>query len=366
MVGGRVAGAASALLLARRGARVLVLERGAYGSDTLSTHFIWPRGTRRLAAMGVLEDVLAAATPAIRMIEFDPGVDAVMTWRPATAALCPRRTTLDRLLVDAAAATGVVFRHGTAVNGVVCERGRVCGVRFGAAIERADLVIGADGRRSDVARFVGAEVLATHAPQTAGFYAYFQGLAIEAAEFRVREGRLTYAWPTNDGLACVYVAVRHRGFADLRRRVRADGLASCAIEDAGLEDRLADARQVSHLHGFAEQGPLRRQRSGPGWVLVGDAAGFKDPTAGMGISEALDDAVWVASGQPGDGRDREAGRIFDFCRQAASLGRVDDALADAYRRAAQSAARTEILFEILAGEREPRSFFTEISAIATG
>lgn len=361
VVGGRVAGSATALLLARRGARVLVLERGAYGSDTLSTHFIWPRGTRRLAEMGVLDSLFGAATPPIGTIEFDPGVNAVLTWRPATVALCPRRTALDRLLVDAAAAAGAEFRHHTAVDGVVQERGRVRGVRLSSTTERAELVIGADGRMSDIARFIGAEALAVHEPQTAGFYAYFQDLAIDGAEFRVRDGRLTYAWPTNDGLACLYVAARAADFVALRGRVRASGLTSCVIEDHALETRLAAARQVSPLHGFARQGPVRRRRSGPGWVLVGDAASFKDPTAGMGISEALEDAAWVASGEPGEGRELEARRIFEFCRQAAALAGVEGTLADAYRRAAQRPMLAQALFEVLGGEREPSAFLSQVS-----
>jgi flavin-dependent dehydrogenase len=361
VVGGRVAGCASALLMARRGARVLVLERGAYGSDTLSTHFVWPRGARRLAEMGILDDLLGQPTPPIRTITFDPGVEAVLTWRPKTPALCPRRTTLDRLLVDAAVAAGVEVRHRTTVDGLLWERARVRGVRVASSIERADLVVGADGRLSDVARFAGAEVLATHEPQTAGFYAYFERLEIEAAEFRVREGRLTYAWPTNDGLACVYVAGRAAEFSALRERVHAHGLQSCAIEDASLASRLAAARPASRLHGFAQQGSVQRQRSGPGWVLVGDAASFKDPTAGMGISEALEDAAWVSSGESGHEREREAARIAEFCHQAATLARVDTHLADAYRRAAQSRALSEALFEVLGGECEPEAFFRGIS-----
>ena len=366
VVGARVAGAASALLLARRGARVLVLERGALGSDTLSTHFIWPRGARRLEEMGVLEAIIGARTPPIRRITFEPGGGAVVVGTPAQAALCPRRTVLDRLLVEAARDAGAEFRHGVAVDGLINEGGRVRGVRTGSTAERAEIVVGADGRRSDVARMADAEILEAHPPQTAGFYAYFEGLDLEGAEFRLREGRLTYAWQTSDGQACLYVAGRQGGFGALREQVRAGGLASAAIEDPSLSERLAAARQVSRLHGFAEQGPLRRQRSGPGWVLVGDAASFKDPTAGMGISEAFDDAAWLASGAPPEEREPESLRIFNFCRRVAELEEVNDRLAATYRQVASQSDWSEGWFAVLGGELEPSDFFGQFAAAMGG
>ena len=362
VVGGRVAGAASALLLARRGARVLVLERGTLGSDTLSTHFIWPRGARRLAELGVLDKVWRAGTPPIRRITFEPADGTVVTSHPSFPALCPRRTVLDRLLVEAAGAAGAEFRHRTAVDALIEEDGRVAGVRAGSLVEHADLVVGADGRRSDVARMVGAACLESLAPQTAGFYAYFEGLSLEGAEFRLRDGRLTYAWQTNDGLACVYVGVRAAGFRALRDRVRADGLVAAAIDDPALRSRLAAARQVTRLHGFAEAGPARRRRSGPGWALVGDAASFKDPTAGMGISEALDDATSLAAGTGLEERERESQRIFDFCRGAAELKGIDERLAATYRLAATRAEWSEAWFDVLGGVREPLEFFRELAA----
>jgi flavin-dependent dehydrogenase len=361
VVGARVAGAACALLLARRGARVLAIDRAPLGSDTLSTHFIWPRGIRRLDEMGVFATLLKAQTPPIERIIFEPGCNAVITSTPELAALCPRRTVLDRLLVEAAAAAGAEFRHKTAVDGLVVEAGRVRGVRTASGIERAELVIGADGRMSDVARMMCAEVVEAHAAQTAGFYAYFDGLSLNGAEFRVREGRLTYVWPTNDGLACVYVAGRQAGFRALREQVHAHGLAAATIEDPSLVERLAAARQASRLHGFAGQGPLRRRRYGPGWVLIGDAASFKDPTAGMGISEALDDAAWIASGAPWEERDGESARIFDFCRRAAELEGVDDRLSATYRLIAGRPDWSEAWFAVLAGEREPRDFFAQLT-----
>lgn len=364
VVGARVAGAACALSLARRGARVLALDRAALGSDTLSTHFIWPRGARRLDEMGVLQAVLESGTPPIRRITFQPGCGPSIVSTMVPAALCPRRTVLDRIIVEAALAAGAEFRHETEVTGLVVERGRVRGVRTAAGEERAGLVIGADGRTSDVARMAGATVIESYAPQTAGFYAYFEGLLLDGAEFQLLDGRLTYVWPTNEGHACVYVAGRPDGFGALRERVRERGLVSAAIEDGSLQERLAGARQVSRLHGFAGQGPSRRQRRGPGWVLIGDAASFKDPTAGMGIAEALEDAAWMASGAPWEERERDGERIFGFCRRAAELEPVDQRLAETFRLVAGRPEWSHAWFSVLGGELEPRDFFERFAAAA--
>ena len=293
----------------------------------------------------MLDAIVGARTPPIRRITFEPGGGAVVVGRPAQAALCPRRTVLDRLIK---------------------EGGRVRGVRTGSTAERAEIVVGADGRTSDVARMADAETLETHPPQTAGFSAYFEGLALEGAEFRLREGRLTYAWQTSDGHACVYVARRQGGFGAWREQVRAGGFASAAIEDASLSERLAAARQISRLHGFAEHGPLRRPRSGPGWVLVGDAASFKDPTAGMGISEAFDDAAWLASGAQPEERETESLRIFDFCRRVAKLEGVDERLAATYRKVGSQSDWSEGWFAVLGGELEPAAFFGRFAAAMAG
>ena len=70
VVGGRVAGASTAMLLARAGARVALVDRAAYGSDTLSTHGLMRAGVLQLSRWGLLDDVVAAGTPPIRRTLF--------------------------------------------------------------------------------------------------------------------------------------------------------------------------------------------------------------------------------------------------------------------------------------------------------
>ena len=132
IVGARVAGASTAMLLARRGLKVLVVDRATFPSDTLSTHQVQLPGVARLARWGVLDAVLAAGTPLTRDVRFDQG-DAVITGRyPAyqgVEAMCsPRRTLLDRVLVDAARAAGAEVRENFTVEELLGD-GQVTGIR---------------------------------------------------------------------------------------------------------------------------------------------------------------------------------------------------------------------------------------------
>ena len=120
IVGARVAGSATALLLARRGLKVLVLDRATFPSDTLSTHQVQVPGVARLARWGVLDQILAAGTPATRNVRFDQG-EAVITGRfphyVGVDFMCsPRRTLLDKALVDAARAAGAEIRENFTVG----------------------------------------------------------------------------------------------------------------------------------------------------------------------------------------------------------------------------------------------------------
>ena len=139
IVGARVAGAPTAMLLAQRGLKVLVVDRATFPSDTLSTHQVQLPGVARLARWGVLDAVLAAGTPVTRDVRFDQGVEAMCS---------PRRTLLDRVLVDAARAAGAEVRENFAVDEILGD-GPVTGIRgrekgAPAVTEQARLVIGAD------------------------------------------------------------------------------------------------------------------------------------------------------------------------------------------------------------------------------
>src|SRR5919197_1835173 len=165
VVGARVAGSSTAMLLARRGLKVLVVDRASFPSDTLSTHQVQLPGIAKLRRWGLLERVAASGAPPTRHVVFDQGAVTLDGHYPefdgVEALYSPRRTVLDKLLVDAAREAGAEVREGFVVEELLADGGRVAGVRGREkggvdAVERARLVVGADGKHSLVARTVGA------------------------------------------------------------------------------------------------------------------------------------------------------------------------------------------------------------------
>ncbi|HUR33075.1 MAG TPA: FAD-dependent monooxygenase [Vicinamibacterales bacterium] len=187
IVGARCAGSPTAMLLARKGYRVLVVDRATFPSDTLSTHVVQPLAVSALARWGLAARLAATGCPPIHTYTFDFGPFTI-AGAPGTpdspVAYCPRRTVLDKLLVDAAAEAGAEVREGFTVDEVVSEGGRVVGIRGhakgGAPVtERAAVVVGADGRNSVVAHAVAPEHYHDKPPLLAPYYAYWSGLPMD-------------------------------------------------------------------------------------------------------------------------------------------------------------------------------------------
>jgi 2-polyprenyl-6-methoxyphenol hydroxylase-like FAD-dependent oxidoreductase len=305
VVGARVAGAATALLLARSGLRVLCLERARPGSDTVSTHALMRAGVLQLRRWGLLDAVVAAGTPAIRRTVFHYGTESVpVTLRPAfgvDALRAPRRTVLDSLLADAAAGAGATVRFGTAVTALCRDAdGRVTGVvtrdrRGRVRTERAGLVVGADGRDSLVAGAVGAEVLVAGRASSAFVYGYWADLPSDGYEWFYRPGSSAGTIPTNDGLTCVFVGAPPAAMDRLVAAGGPGGAVRCLAGPPGLlGPRLAAAERVGSLRHVRGRPAVLRRCSGPGWVLVGDAGYWKDPLSTHGMSDALRDAELLA------------------------------------------------------------------------
>jgi flavin-dependent dehydrogenase len=133
VVGARCAGSPTAMLLARQGYRVLLVDRATFPSDTVSAHFIWPPGVACLKRWGLLERVLATNSPVIRTIRLDLGEFQLTGEPPAfegVGEICaPRRTVLDKLLLDAAAEAGAEVRDAFTMTGLLSLVDRVTGVR---------------------------------------------------------------------------------------------------------------------------------------------------------------------------------------------------------------------------------------------
>lgn len=300
VVGGRVAGASTAMLLARRGHRVLVVDRDRPDRDTLSTHAFMRPGIVQLERWGVLDQVVAAGTPPVRRVTFHYGDDAVPIDidEPLYA---PRRTVLDPILVAAARAAGVEFRYGVHVAGVLrADDGRVIGIagrdadgaRFTA---HAAVTVGADGRRSLIAREVGAAVTRNEPTVGAVIYGYWQDVDLDGYEWCFNPRTTAGLMPTNDGLTCVWVAApAARLLPDMRADREAALHRVLAETTTDVARRVRAATRYGVLRGAIASSTVLRRPWGPGWALVGDAGCVLDPVTAQGMSDAVRDAELLA------------------------------------------------------------------------
>jgi 2-polyprenyl-6-methoxyphenol hydroxylase-like FAD-dependent oxidoreductase len=307
VVGARCAGAATAMLLARQGHDVLVVDRVEFPSDTLSTHAIARGGVVQLARWGLLDAVLASGAPPVRSVSFhfaDGQVDRRLVKDRAGVDLlvAPRRHVLDTIVLSAAVEAGARFASGLTVTGVVTDRsGRVVGVETrdrGGRARRipAGFVVGADGIRSRVARAVRAGAVDQRPPGAATHYAYVAGPAWHGFEFHVRPGSFAGVFPTHDGEAAVWVCSRD----DVRGMTGEDASAAFVrrLERAApsLAERVRGARRTTPVRGAACLPNHVRAAAGRGWALVGDAGYHRDPITGHGITDAFRDAELLARG----------------------------------------------------------------------
>ena len=296
VVGARCAGSPLAMLLARAGHKVALVDRASFPSDTMSTHFLWQRGGARLNAWGLLGRLQARGCAPIRQITFDTGPVQLTGIGPAVDGVaetyCPRRTVLDALLAEAAAESGAELIDGFVVTDLLWSDGRVAGVRGhspGLPVQSslpARLVVGADGLHSTVARKAGARAYGSHPPLTAAYYSYWSGISRLGASFHARPGRLILTWPTNDNLTCIYVTWPRQEFGQVRTDI--DGSFRAALKLVpGLQEAVESGRREQRFAGTGDLPNLYRESAGPGWALAGDAGHHKDPCSGMGMSDAF-------------------------------------------------------------------------------
>ena len=294
------------MLLARAGQRVLMVDRGRYGTDTLSTHALMRGAVVQLHRWGVLPSVIAADTTPVRNAMFFYGTESVsvpIAPRDGIEALyAPRRYVLDRLLVDAAGAAGADVVFGVRLKELQrAGNGRVIGVvledESGHAHRVASgVVVGADGMRSTVARLVDAQTYRAGQHATATVYGHWSGLDVAGYEWYFVPGLSAGAIPTNGGEVCVSLTVPASEFTRLfaHRTDEAFG-ALLAQVSPKLAAQIADAGPRP-LQGFPGQAGFFRRAHGAGWALVGDAGYFKDPLTAHGITDALRDAELLTAG----------------------------------------------------------------------
>jgi menaquinone-9 beta-reductase len=305
VIGARCAGAATAMLMARHGMSVLAIDRGIYGSDTISTHALMRGGVLQLQRWGALPRIVASGAPAVRTTAFHYGQKtvevSVKSSHGVDALYAPRRSVLDAVLVDMAQEAGAEVRHGCALASLLNRPdGRVIGATIVDPAGKchdihADLVIGADGAGSRVASLAGAPVLREANGTSVVVYGHWDGIHSNHYRWYYGTGVSAGVIPTNAGYHCVFAAVPASRFrSDLRGDAEASYhrvLAQAAPELTGM---LAGSLLENRLWTFAGRKGFMRQAFGPGWALVGDAGYFKDPLTAHGITDALRDAALLA------------------------------------------------------------------------
>jgi 2-polyprenyl-6-methoxyphenol hydroxylase-like FAD-dependent oxidoreductase len=330
VVGARAAGAATAMLLARAGMRVLVVDRGRYGTDTLSTHALMRGAVLQLSRWGLLDRVVDAGTPPVRHTTFryarNEVAVAIKPSHGVDALYAPRRSVLDPILVDAAAAAGAEIRYGVTVTGVQRDRkGRVTGiVGLDGSGRRlavdAGLVVGADGLRSVIARHVAAPVERQGVGTSAVVYGYWPGVDTDGYEWIFRSNGCAGVIPTNDGLTCVFAASTPERVGRGGMRVFESLLAQACPEVAA---RLPAGTAPTGVRTFTGHPGFMRRAWGRGWTLVGDAGYWKDPLTAHGLTDALRDAellAWaVVSSWSGEASEHDALAHYQATRDLLSL-----------------------------------------------
>jgi 2-polyprenyl-6-methoxyphenol hydroxylase-like FAD-dependent oxidoreductase len=307
VVGARAAGAATALLLARLGHDVILLDRAIFPADTLSTHQIARTGVVQLHRWGLLQAVLDSGAPAIRQVTFTTADESVTRQIKHKAGVdllvAPRRYILDTIVAEAAADAGASMRQGVTVTGVhLDDAGRATGIyghdSTGAALDiEARFVVGADGLGSRVARSVRAEVIEDRGDDGAAQYAYYGDIPWHGIELIAGDRTLTGVFPTHHGEACIWICSPSADAHKARRAAASRAEAFTAYLDSTapeLAERLRAGRRTSAVTGMLRTPNHVRRAHGPGWALVGDAGYHRDAVTGHGLSDAYRDAELLA------------------------------------------------------------------------
>ena len=380
VVGARCAGSPTAMLLARRGYRVLLVDRSTFPSDTLSTLLIHARGVAALRRWGLLEAVVATGCPPINTYAFDFGPIVIRGTQPpvggASTAYAPRRTLLDKILVDAAAAAGAEVSEGFTVDEVIFEDGAAAGIHgrtaTGTSLSvRAPVVVGADGRYSRVARAVRPEQYNEKPILQWGYYTYWQGLATTGMETTIRPDRGWALIPTNDDLTLLVLGWPYAEATAFKADVEANYLKTLELSPE-VAERVRSATRVERFAGGGVENHFRKPY-GPGWVLVGDAGYSKDPITAQGISDAFDDADrcataldQVLSGARSfddamatfhQARDAHALPVYEFTTQLATLEPPPPEMQQLLGAVAASQQSMDSFVGLVAGSVSPVDFF---------
>lgn len=344
VIGARCAGSATAMLLGRKGHRVLLLDRASFPSDVISTHFLWPHGASYLNRWGLLEQV-KAVTPSFTELKLvNEGIPLTgsvplelleqhfRTLHSDTQGLVQtylsvRRRVLDELLVESAAAANVDVRVGCAVERLLMDGDRVVGVacrtKDGETFEeRAPIVVGADGRNSFVARSLNLPKFDSRRRCTFAYWSYFSGFTPSQGQIH-RRGRLAAAVvPTNHDQNMVLVWGPGEWFESFKRDIAGNHQRTLDYVCPEIGAQVRSSTRQERFYGTADQDAYLRPLYGKGWVLAGDAECFKDQCTATGMTHAFRDAELVASAidqaASGQGSFEDNFKIYESRRRSQS------------------------------------------------
>ncbi len=369
------------MLLARKGYRVLLVDRATFPSDTLSTHLIHAPGVAALQRWGLLDEVLATGCPAVEGYSFDFDFFTIAgTSRPSdgnSTAYAPRRTVLDKILVDAAAAAGVEVREAFTVEDVLVEDGAVVGIRGrdaggASVVERARVVVGADGRNSHIAKAVKPEQYNEKPMLQWSYYTYWSGLPTSGFETYIRPDRGWAMLPTNDDLTLLVLGWPYAEANAYKADVEANYLKTLELAPE-VAARVRGAKREDRFHGGSVPNFFRKPY-GPGWGLIGDAGYNKDPITAQGISDAFRDAEAYstaldeiftgartfedAMAEHQMSRDAHALPIYEFTTQLATMEAPPPDVQQVLLAVSRNADAQSNFVSMVAGTMSPVEFFS--------
>lgn len=382
VIGARCAGSPTAMLLARAGYRVLLVDRATFPSDTISTHYIHPAAVARARRWSILDRITETSCPPIHEVNW--GVEGL--WFTGSVPSCdgapayaPRRTVLDRILVEAAAEAGVEVRQGFAVKDLLWSDGRVAGIRIERANERARFVIGADGKRSIVARIVAAQMYETVPTSAFWTYAYYSGMPAQQQFLFVGDGWGGSLGPTNDGLHLVMAGGRRDRMTQFRTDLEANSMKVWDSIAPQVADLVRSASRQTRIVGMGDLPGFYRKPYGPGWALVGDAGHHKDPVTAGGISDAWRQAELlvaalrqifehgtaeeVALGAFERARNEANSGYYRWTCRLATLETVSESRLEVYRAMVENRAQANHFTSLMAGEVAPDSFWSDDNVV---
>jgi 2-polyprenyl-6-methoxyphenol hydroxylase-like FAD-dependent oxidoreductase len=303
VIGARCAGSPTGMLLARQGHRVLVVDRDIFPSDTLSTSFFQDDASASLDNWGLYERLMATK-PQLAPVTavFGPGLFSASPPPSRYPGIAPRRTYLDKLLVDAAREAGAEVREGFSVQEIrTDESGRVTGIRGrdadgNSVVEDARVVVGADGRNSFLARNVAVQEYDVVEPTTCGYFSYFDGDKGEGGELHYNGNHAFFAFPTHDGQTCFAAEAPFAAWAEFKADPETYLFEKMKEHAPALFERADEAKRAETMYGMQGRRSFFRKPYGDGWALVGDAGFLKDPITGAGCNDAFRDAQLLSDG----------------------------------------------------------------------